>query len=191
MISQCVTTTRGHPISSPKSHMELKNPNCLACFPNALLFQMCVHQTRGNTPSEQRTHTPCDLLKVTSCQYKELYLTMIRKHEVKTNIYLLIPCTSFEIPLPSTMITTNTIRFDEFSLKTFSLHLPFHRPIDSHGIACNFLTCYVQRCSSKDQDSNTDILTDLILTKCVNTLIGNPPDFHQQILIFPKGGIKV
>ena len=134
MVSQSVAMTRGHHTSSPKSHMEFDEPKLQACFLNALLFQMCVHQTRGNTPSEQRTHTPCDLLKVTSCQYKELYLTMIRKHEVKTNIYLLIPCTSFEIPQPSTMITTNTIRFDECSLKCFSSSFLFHRFVDRYGI---------------------------------------------------------
>ena len=133
MFSQCVTTTRGHPISSPKSHMEYE-PKLLACFPNALLLQMCVHQTRGTTPSEQRLTLHANLSKVTSCQYKELYLFMIRKHEVKPNIYLLFLCTLFEIPQPSTMITTNTIRFDECSLKCFSSSFLFHRFVDRYGI---------------------------------------------------------
>ena len=143
-----------------------------------MLFQMCVHQTRGaHTIRTKNSLSIRSIKSYIKLDKENCIYVWYEKHEVKTNIYLLIPCTSLAIPLPST-ITTNTIRFDEFSLKTFSLHLPFHRPIDSHGIACNFLTCYVERCSSKDQDSNTDILTDLILTKCVNTLIGNLPDFH-------------
>ena len=65
--------------------------------------------------------------------------------------------------------------FDEF-VKHFSLHFP--QPLLVAEDSPKFFTWYVERCLFQGSRHNTDTPTALMLTKCVNALTGNPPDFH-------------
>ena len=160
-------------ITQTKWHLMKSN-----CKPALMHWsQICVHQ-EVFTPSKQRTHFPCDLFAknyITSGIMK-LYSCMIHKHKVKLIFTCIFPA-PLSVPYHIQMITTNATDLMNFTKHFFS---PFYSTVlmtamESHW---NFFTCYVERCLSKDHETNTDTLTTLMLTKCVNTLTGNLPDFH-------------
>ena len=69
----------------------------------------------------------------------------------------------------------NLMNFTKRFFSPFSISTVLMAAVE---ITRNFFLRYMERCFPIDHDTNTDAPTTLMLTKCVNTLTGNLPDFH-------------
>ena len=81
--------------------------------------------------------------------------------------------------IPTTSKETGQSKLFWWICKTLFLYIfYFPQPLLVAEDSPKFFTWYVERCLFQGSRHKTDTLTGLMLTKCVNAITGNPPDFH-------------
>ena len=170
-----VQATRAHQTSSSKFNTVLwRNQDWFQCSDP----QTDVHLQEALVPPEQSTQFPCNLFAksyITS-EIMNWYSCMKHKREVKQTFtwsslhnisdshYIQMNRTN-----PNYLMNFPKHFFSPFCISTVCWQLWNH---------WNFFTCYGERCFIQGSRHNTDAPTALMLTKCVNALTGNLPDFH-------------
>ena len=106
------------------------------------LFSKCFAPPNVCTPNQRhhtirtKAHSPCESIKSYIMSVQRTVSVYDTKTWGKTKYLPAIPLHFIWDPLAihNAMITTNTIRFDECSLKCFSSSFLFHRFVDRYGI---------------------------------------------------------
>ena len=134
----------------------------------------------ANCADLNQHHNPMRSDKKSTISNKEIvFMYNIQKIPDRINLYLLFLAQYFNSFDIQNDHETNIIwQFDEFTKKLF-----FSIAISTDLMAAvettwNSFRRYMERCSPINHCLDTDSLTALMLTKCVNTLTGNLPDFH-------------